>query len=107
MHMKTFRNPDVDALFEAILSLRTTEECYLFFEDACTIKEILEIAQRLKAARMLDGGENYADICRATGMSTATISRVNKCLEYGGGGYRLVLDRAKEAPDSADKTDGE
>lgn len=94
--MKKLKNKDVDALFEAILSLKTVEECYSFFEDACTIKEILEIAQRLKAAKMLKNGVNYADISKETGMSTATISRVNKCLEYGNGGYNIVLDRLNE-----------
>ena len=94
--MKKLKNNDVDALFEAILSLKTVEECYSFFEDACTIKEILEIAQRLKAAKMLRAGVNYADISKETGMSTATISRVNKCLEYGNGGYNIVLDRLNE-----------
>ena len=94
--MKKLKNKDVDALFEAILSLETVEECYSFFEDACTIKEIIEIAQRLKAAKMLKNGVNYADISKETGMSTATISRVNKCLEYGNGGYNIVLDRLNE-----------
>lgn len=94
--MKKLKNKDVDALFEAILLLKTVEECYSFFEDACTIKEILEIAQRLKAAKMLRAGVNYADISKETGMSTATISRVNKCLEYGNGGYNIVLDRLNE-----------
>ena len=94
--MKQLRNKDVDALFEAILSLKTVEECYSFFEDACTIKEIIEIAQRLKAAKMLRNGVNYVEISKETGMSTATISRVNKCLEYGNGGYNIVLDRLNE-----------
>ena len=85
--------PEVDMLFEAILSLETVDECYKFFEDACTIKEVLEIAQRLKAAQMLGDGVNYAEITKETGMSTATISRVNRCLEYGEGGYSMVLDR--------------
>ena len=90
--MKKLHNKDVDTLFEAILLLNTVDECYSFFEDACTIKEIIEIAQRLKAAKMLRDGVNYAEISKETGMSTATISRVNKCLEYGGG-YNTVLDR--------------
>ncbi|MBQ1245984.1 MAG: hypothetical protein IIX90_05055 [Clostridia bacterium] len=94
--MKPLHTKDVEDLFRAILSLETVEECYQFFEDACTVKEILDIAQRLRAARMLAAGENYADISHATGMSTATISRVNKCLEYGAGGYRTVIERAKE-----------
>jgi TrpR-related protein YerC/YecD len=91
--MKPLHNPDVDALFDAILSLKDRDECYAFFEDACTIKEILDISQRLKAAKMLSSGTNYADISRETGMSTATISRVSKCLEYGAGGYRTVIAR--------------
>ena len=95
--MKPLHNPDVDALFDAILSLKDRDECYAFFEDACTIKEILDISQRLKAAGMLSSGANYADISRETGMSTATISRVSKCLEYGAGGYRTVLARCGEA----------
>ena len=94
--MKKLKNKDVDALFEAILSLKTVEECYAFFEDACTVKEIIEIAQRLKAAKMLKNGVNYVEISKETGMSTATISRVNKCLEYGNGGYNIVLDRLNE-----------
>lgn len=91
--MKHLHNPDVDALFDAILSLKNREECYAFFEDACTVKEILDIAQRLKAARMLSSGAGYAEVCRETGMSTATISRVNKCLDYGTGGYGIALER--------------
>ena len=98
--MKPLHNPDVDALFDTILSLQDREECYAFFEDACTIKEILDISQRLKAARMLAAGANYADISRETGMSTATISRVSKCLEYGAGGYRTVIERCGEASPS-------
>ena len=104
--MKPLHNPDVDALFEAILSMKTVEECYAFFEDACTIKEILDISQRLKAARMLSSGANYADISRETGMSTATISRVSKCLEYGSGGYKTVIHRTDaECVPSAEKAD--
>ena len=94
--MKPLHNPDVDALFDAILSLRDRDECYAFFEDACTVKEILDISQRLKAAGMLASGANYADISRETGMSTATISRVSNCREYGAGGYKTVLERRAE-----------
>ena len=86
----------MDTLFRAILSLESVEECYKFFEDICTVKELLDIAQRLKAAAMLKSGENYAVVCRETGMSTATVSRVNKCLSYGEGGYGMVLERLKE-----------
>lgn len=91
--MNKLHTKEVDTLFEAILSLNSVEECYKFFEDACTIKEVLEIAQRLKAAQMLTEGVNYALISKETGMSTATISRVNRCLEYGGGGYAMILER--------------
>lgn len=106
--MKSLHNSDVDALFEAILSLDSVEECYRFFEDLCTVKEISDISQRLRAARMLAAGENYADICRTTGMSTATISRVNKCLEYGDGGYRTVIERLGALPPTdSNATDAE
>ncbi len=86
----------MDSLFKAILSLESVDECYKFFEDICTVKELIEIAQRLKAAKMLKNGENYSVVCKETGMSTATVSRVNKCLEYGTGGYDIVLARMAE-----------
>jgi len=91
--MEQLHNPDVDKLFDAILSLNSREECYKFFKDALTVKEILEIAQRLKAAKMLRSGSSYTEVCKETGMSTATISRVSKALERGEGGYTIVLDR--------------
>lgn len=94
--MKKLHTEEVDMLFKAILSLETVEECYNFFEDACTVKEIMDIAQRLKAAKMLKDGANYTKIGEETGMSTATISRVNKCLEYGNGGYEIVLGRISD-----------
>ena len=94
--MDKLHTPQVDELFEAILSLKNTEECYRFFEDVCTVKEICEIAQRLDVAGYLYKGKNYQEISKATGASTATISRVKKCLVYGSGGYRTALDRAKE-----------
>ena len=94
--MNRMNGKDTDRLFEAILSLETVEECYKFFEDVCTVKEIQDIAQRLKAAGMLMNGENYTVVSKETGMSTATISRVNKCLSYGDGGYKLVLDRLEK-----------
>ena len=94
--MNKLHTKEVDTLFEAILSLNSVEECYKFFEDACTIKEVLEISQRLKAAKMLRKGVNYAEITKETGMSTATISRVNRCLEYGDGGYELALERLEK-----------
>lgn len=93
--MQKLHTKEVDALFEAILTLKNLDECYKFFEDACTVKEILDVAQRLKAAKMLKDKESYVTIAKETGMSTATISRVNKCLEYGNGGYDIVLERTK------------
>ena len=91
--------PEVKALFQAIVSLRTAEECALFFEDICTVKEVQAMAQRLEVAKALDAGRNYNEICADTGASSATISRVNRCLLYGDGGYRIVLERMKETDD--------
>ena len=91
--MEVLHTEEVDALFDAILSLESREECYKFFEDALTVREILDIAQRLKAAQMLKSGNSYTEVCAETGMSTATISRVSKALERGAGGYLLVMDR--------------
>ena len=94
--MKPKLTPDAKALFEAILSLEDIDECARFFEDVCTIKEIQDLSQRYAVARMLDAGEKYQRIEAATGASTATISRVNKCLAYGSGGYRAVLKKSKQ-----------
>jgi TrpR-related protein YerC/YecD len=87
------RDDLIDKLFQAILTLETVDECYRFFEDLATISEIKALAQRLEVAKMLDGGMTYEDIVAATGASTATISRVKKCLHYGADGYRIVLER--------------
>ena len=81
--------------FKAILSIESEEECAAFFEDVCTIKEIQDLSQRFSVAEMLNEGEKYQTIEAATGASTATISRVNKCLNYGSGGYRAVLEKMK------------
>ena len=94
--MKHINNDDWQLFCRAILSLQSEEDCRAFFEDICTIKEVQDIAQRLEVAFMLDEGKNYQEISKATGASTATISRVKKCLVYGSGGYRKALDRAKE-----------
>lgn len=102
--MDMLHRNDVDELFEAILTLKNIEDCYLFFEDICTVKELLDIAQRLRAAKMLAEGANYTEVSRETGMSTATISRVNKCLNYGDGGYRTVLERAFGINERTEKT---
>ncbi len=85
-----------DKLFEGILTLSTVEECYAFFEDICTVHEIKSLAQRLEVAKMLQDKKTYIEIQQATGASTATISRVNRCLSYGSDGYKIVLDRVKQ-----------
>jgi TrpR-related protein YerC/YecD len=85
----------MDELFQAILSLKSVEECYDFFEDLCTITELHAMEQRFQVALMLDAGRIYSDIVRETGASTATISRVNKCLTYGSDGYRRAIERKK------------
>lgn len=87
------QNAQIDALFEAILKLEDREDCRLFLEDLCTIKEIRALAQRLEIARRLDRGDSYVSTVEHTGASSATVSRVNRCLEYGPGGYRLMLRR--------------
>lgn len=96
------RNPTTDALFDAILSLETREECYNFFEDLCTVKEISDMAQRLEAAKLLLSGNTYDQIVRTVEISTATISRINRCIQYGSGGYRNVIEKL-EGDKSADK----
>jgi TrpR-related protein YerC/YecD len=90
-----FKDEFTDKLFEAIIQLQNMEECYRFFEDICTVAEIKAIAQRLEVAAMLDEELTYTDIAEKTGASTATISRVKRCLYFGADGYRLVLDRLK------------
>ena len=82
--------------FNAVLSLKTAEECQAFFKDVCTIKELQDLTQRLQVAMLLDQGRNYQEISKQTSVSSATISRVNRCIVYGDGGYRTVLDRLKE-----------
>lgn len=88
-----FKREDIDKLFEAILMLETDEDCYRFFEDICTINEIHAIAQRLEVAKLLNEKKTYNEIEVLTGASTATISRINKCLVYGADGYKLVLSK--------------
>ena len=100
--MDITRHELMDQLFQAILSLKSIEECYEFFEDACTIKELQEISQRFDVARLLWQGQSYNSINQKTGASTATICRVKKCLMYGNSGYRLVLDRMAEKEAAAD-----
>ena len=90
------RDPKIEFLFKAILSLQDINECYEFFEDLCTVSEVQEMSRRLWAAKLLNENCVYSNIAERTGLSTATISRVNKCLEYGGGGYRAVLERLEK-----------
>ena len=93
---KSIHTEAVDHLFDAILSLENKEECYAFFEDVCTVNEILSFSQRFEVARMLRDGCTYLDISEKTGASTATISRVNRSLTYGSDGYEIVFNRQKK-----------
>ena len=90
------RNHTTDALFDAILSLETREECYNFFEDLCTVKEISDMAQRLEAAKLLLSVSTYDHIVKAVEISTATISRINRCIQFGTGGYRQTIEKVRE-----------
>ena len=91
-----------DQLFEAILSLKDKEQCYNFFEDICTISELKALAQRLEVARMLDEGSIYEEIVSKTGASTATISRVKRCLVYGADGYNSVMPVIRKGKNNAE-----
>ncbi len=95
-----FKSEDIDELFEAILVLEDEEDCYRFFEDICTVNELYSIAQRLKVAKLLYRRETYEEIEAETNASTATISRINKCLRYGADGYRRILERLEEEEDN-------
>jgi len=90
-----FKKKNIDELFEAVLLLEDEEDCYRFFEDICTINEIHSIAQRLEVAKLLSEKNTYNNIEKITGASTATISRINKCLVYGAEGYQRILARIK------------
>ena len=83
-------------LYSALLELKTPEECYRFFEDLCTVSELKAMEQRYEVAKLLDEGMVYNEILEKTGASSATISRVNRCLNYGADGYRVILDRMGE-----------
>lgn len=93
---KKLRNEEVDDLFRAILTLETPEECYRFFEDVCTVNELLSLSQRYEVAKMLREKKTYLEIAEKTGASTATISRVNRSLNYGSDGYDMVFSRMAE-----------
>ena len=97
--MKELETGNLDALFNAVLELKTLDECRRFFDDLCTIAELRSMAQRMEVALMLRDGRVYTDIAAETGASTATISRVNRCINYGKNGYNLVIDRLKENGD--------
>ncbi len=94
--MRKYQKESIDNLFKAILSLENIEECYNFFEDAFTVQELDSIAQRFEVAQLLCQGKSYVDINKLTGASTATICRVSKCVNYGEGGYKTVIDRLGE-----------
>ena len=91
-----YKRDDIDELFDAILTLNDREDCYRFFEHICTVNEIHAIAQRLQVAKLLSAKRTYNEIEDITKASTATISRINKCLVYGADGYKRVLDRLKK-----------
>lgn len=93
---KKIKTEAVDHLFEAILTLKSPEECYAFFEDVCTVNELLSLSQRYEVAKMLREKKTYLDIAECTGASTATISRVNRSLNYGNDGYDMVFHRIDE-----------
>lgn len=96
MYESKIKSKELDALFEAILSLKDIEQCYMLFEDLCTISELNAMALRFQVASKLNEKHTCNDIAKETGASTATISRVNRCLGYGTGGYKLVLDKNSE-----------
>ena len=91
--MENYHNESIDRLFKVIADLKTEKECADFFEDLCTIKEIQDMAQRLETAILLNNGENYQTVSAKVGVSSATISRVNRCLHYGNGGYKAVVEK--------------
>ena len=94
--IEKIRSGDADYLIKAFMCLENSEEFYKFFEDICTVAEIKEMSKRLQAAKMLKDGMIYNDVSEATGLSTATISRVSRCLKYGSDGYNIVLDRLND-----------
>lgn len=99
---KNVKTPSVDFLFDAILSLKTRDECYTYFEDICTVNELLSLSQRFEVAAMLRMKKTYLEIAEKTGASTATISRVNRSLNYGNDGYDMVFKRITSLPESDD-----
>lgn len=96
MYNSKVKSPETDMLYESILSLKTLEDCYRFFDDLCTIGEIRSFVQRFEVAKMLNEGVTFNIIAEKTGASTATISRVNRCLQYGSEGYKTVLSSSEQ-----------
>ncbi len=99
---KKVKSDAVDFLFDAILCLESKEECYSFFEDLCTVNELISISQRLQVAAMLKNHSTYLEIAEKTGASTATISRVNRSLNYGNDGYETAFGRMRKKEDSSE-----
>ena len=95
-----FSSPSIDRFFRTILNLESVEECYKYFEDVCTIKEIQNMAQRLDTAILLSQGHNYQTIAEKADVSTATVVRVGRCLKYGSGGYRAAIEKLAESEDN-------
>lgn len=104
MYTSRIQDDQIDELFKAMLTLKTIEEYYMFFDDIATISEIQALSHRLRVAKLLDHNETYIHIEKETGASTATISRISKYLHYGSNGYRIVLDRLKEKTSPKDET---
>lgn len=96
MQIDKLRGKSLDQLFDAILTLKDREECYRFFDDLCTMGEVQSLSQRLEVARMLMAGQTYHQIEEDTGASTATISRVKRCINFGADGYQMTIDRLEE-----------
>ena len=94
--MDKLHSPSMDRLFQSILNLNTMEECYAYFEDLCTVKELKDMAQRLDTAILLHQGCSYQSICQQVDVSSATVGRVSKCLNYGTGGYRNAIAKLEE-----------
>ncbi len=92
----TMQDPKMEYLFESILELKTREECSALFDDLCTMNEMIEMSNRMAAAKMLSDGKTYTEIIEKTGLSTATISRVNRCIKYGSDGYASVISRLND-----------
>ncbi len=93
--MTPFKDSSIDELFDAILSLENRDDCHEFFEDLCTINELISLSQRLSVAKKLDEGKTFSTITTETGASSATIGRVNRCLSYGNGGYKNIIEKLK------------